>query len=416
MTKRTHIIGLDVGSGSIRTVVGELSGTEENDLPNILGVGIADATGIRKGNVVDVEDAVSSISNSLEKTERMTGVPINHALVSIGGSHITSEISKGVIAVSRADGEIGEDDVSRVIEAAQAVAVPPNHEILHVVPKQFIVDSQEGIKDPIGMSGVRLEVEAHVVMGATGFIRNLTKCVYRTGVDIDDLVLSPLAAADAVLDKRQKELGVTILDIGEGTTGIAVYEDGDLVHTSVIPVGAGHITNDIALELRTSVETAEKVKLEYGTALLEEVSERDKIDLSRLDETEEEIVSRYHVVEVIEARVSEIFSLVNKALREIDRAGKLPAGAVLVGGGAKLPGMTELAKKELKLPCQIGFPKEFPTVLESVNDPAFATAVGLIAWGMKEEIGEKKSFGFSGGSSVSDTIGKMRGWFKNLLP
>lgn len=415
MSKGSHIIGLDVGSGKIRTIVGEIQESQDTK-PKILGVGISDSAGIRKGNVVDVEDAVSSISNSLEKAERMTGIAVNHALVSISGSHITSEISKGVIAVSRADGEIGEDDVGRAIEAAQAVSLPPNHEIIHVVPKQFIVDNQDGIKDPIGMNGVRLEVEAHVIMGATGFIRNLTKCVYRTGVDVDDLVLAPLAAADAVLDKRQKELGVVLVDIGEGKTGVTVYEEGDLLHTSIIPVGAGHITNDIALELRTSVATAEKVKLEYGTAILGEVSERDKIDLSSVDETEDEIVSRYHVAEVIEARISEIFNLVNKELKQIGRDGKLPAGVVVVGGGAKMPGIVELAKKELKLPAQIGLPKEFPTIIDSVNDPSFATAVGLVMWGMRQGMGSSRNFGFSGNASVSQTIGKMKGWFKNLLP
>lgn len=415
MAKTENIIGLDVGSGTVRVLVGEIDSEREDGLPKIIGMGMAPAQGIRKGNVVDVEDAVSSISVALEKAERLTGVPIGHAVVSISGSHINSQLSKGVIAVSRADGEIGRDDVDRVIEAAQAVAVPTNHEILHVVPKQFIVDNQAGIKDPIGMSGVRLEVEAHVILGATGFIKNLTKCVYRAGVDVSDLVMAPLAAGEAVLSKRQKELGVVLIDIGEGTTGLALYEEGDLIHAAILPIGAGHITNDIALELRTSVDTAERVKLEYGTALTDDIKESESIDLSKIDNTEEETVSRYHVAEVIEARVKEIFTMVDKELRKVDRSGKLPAGAVLCGGGAKLPGMVEMGKKVLKLPVQVGFPKQVPIVIDSIDDPASATALGLILWGAKEVQGE----GFFSGhqfDAVSKSMDRMKKWFKNLLP
>ncbi|EKD49250.1 MAG: hypothetical protein ACD_63C00209G0002 [uncultured bacterium] len=371
---------------------------------------------MRRGVIVDVEEAVGSISTALEKAERVTGIPIESAFVSISGAHIESQLSKGVIAVSRADGEIGEDDVSRVIEAAQAITLPTNHEILHVVPKTFLVDDQEGIKDPVGMSGVRLEVEAHIIQGASSFIKNLTKCIYRTGVDIDDLVLAPLAAAEAVLTKRQKELGVVLVDIGAGTTGMIAYEEGDLLHTKILPVGAEHITNDIAIGLRTSVDIAEKIKLEYGTALATSVEKNEKIDLSKIDKNEEQVVDREEIVEIIEARLSEIFSLVDKELKKIGKSGQMPAGVVLTGGGSKMPDIVDFAKEDLRLPTQIGVPSDIPIAVDKVDDPAFATSVGLVLWGAETEI---KSGKFSVGGipdSVGDTVDKMKKWFKTFLP
>jgi len=413
MAKDDIIVGLDVGSSTVRAVVGQM-GTEE-EKPHIIGLGMAPASGIRRGVIVDVEEAVGSISMALEKAERVTGVPIEAAYVAIGGAHIETQLSRGVIAVSRADGEIGEDDVSRVIEAAQAVNLPTNHEILHVIPKTFIVDDQEGIKDPIGMSGVRLEVEAHIIQGASSFIKNLTKCVYRAGVDIEDLVLAPLAAADAILTKRQKELGVVLIDIGAGTTGLAVYEEGDLVHTKILPIGSEHITNDIAIGLRTSVDVAEKVKLDYGTALPASITEREEIDLGKIDQGEEQTIDRKEVASIIEARLAEIFSLVDKELKKIGKSGQLPAGAVLTGGGAELPDLAEFAKEELRLPAQIGLPQDIPVAVDKVDDPAFAVAVGLILWGSGEVTTSRFSLGGIP-SSVSDTVDKMKKWFKTFLP
>ncbi len=414
MAREEIIVGLDIGSSVIRVIVGQQSADESK--PHIIGIGMAPSAGIRRGVVVDVEEAVGSISTALEKAERVTGIPIESAYVSIGGAHIESQLSRGVIAVSRADGEIGEDDVARVIEAAQAITLPTNYEILHVVPKTFIVDDQEGIKDPVGMSGVRLEVEAHIIQGASSFIKNLTKCIYRAGVDIDDLVLAPLAAAEAVLTRRQKELGVILIDVGAGTTGLTVYEEGDLVHTKVIPVGSEHITNDIAIGLRTSVDIAEKVKLEYGTALPASITDREEIDLGKIDQNEEQIVDRKEVANIIEARLAEIFSLVDKELKKVGKSGQLPAGAVLTGGGAKLPDIVDFAKEELRLPAQIGMPQEVPVTVEKIDDPAFATAVGLVLWGSGSEV---KGGRFSLGgipSSVNDTVDKMKKWFKTFLP
>ncbi len=412
MARTEHIIGLDIGTTAIRCIVAQKA---DEGNPTILGIGSAPSLGIRKGAVVDVEETVNAISAALDNAEKITGVPIEHAYVSLGGSHIQSQLSKGVIAVSKADGEITEDDAARVINAAQAVSLPSNREIIHVIPKDYIVDGQEGVKDPVGMMGVRLEVVAHIIDGSTPFIKNLTKCIYQAGVDIDDLVISPFAVSKAVLSKRQKELGVMVLDLGGATTGMAVYEEGDLLHVAVLPVGAVHITNDIAIGLRTSIDVAEKVKLEYGTALPEEVRDKEEIDLSKIEKSETEKVSRHHVAEIIEARVEEIFKMAEKELRKIKRAGLLPAGVVLCGGGAKLPGIVDLAKKSLRLPAQVGFPHELPGVIDKIDDPAYATAVGLILWAMddKERHDSKKGlFPASWQSSAS----KIRKWFKAFLP
>ncbi len=413
MTKEKTVVGLDIGTANIRVVVAE-RGTEEEG-PRVIGFGKAPSAGIRKGVVVDVDELVESLSGALDNAEQMTGVPIERATVSLGGTHITADKSQGVIAVSRADGEISEDDVTRVINAAQAISLPSNKEIIHVIPKDFKVDDQEGIKDPVGMNGVRLEVNAYIIEGSTPFIRNLSKCVYRAGVDIESFVLAPLAAGEAVLSKRQKELGTALVDIGGDITGIAVFEDRDLLYTAVLPVGAAHITNDIAIGLRTSIDIAEKVKLEYGIALPSEVSKKEEIDLAELGESEEGNVSRHHVAEIIEARLEEIFKMVDEELKKIERGGLLPGGVVLTGGGAKMPGIVDLAKKSLHLPVQVGFPLELSGMPEKINDPEFATALGLILW----EIEEK---GY-GGSSVSfsvtaakETVGRIRDWFKKFLP
>lgn len=412
MVKEEIIGAIDVGTSKIRTLIAKV--IPEDPKPHIIGMGEVEASGIRRGTITDVEEATTSISNSIEKAERTAGVPLQNAYVSIGGSHIISETSKGVIAVARADNEITEDDVSRVIDAASAISIPTNHEILHVLPRNFIVDNQEGIKDPIGMSGVRLEVEAVILEGSSSYIKNLIKCVNRANVEINDLVVAPLAASYAVLSKKQKELGTVLIDIGGGTTSMIVFEEGDVLHTAVIPIGSDHITNDLAIGLRTSTECAEKVKIEFGTAKAEKVDRKEEIDLQEIDEREEGVVSKKHAAEIIEARLAEIFSLVNKELRKIERAGKLPAGAILCGGGSKLTNVVELAKEELKLPAKIGTPINVDGVVEDLGDPSYTTALGLVAWGMGH-LEEKHPSAFAG-SSVMDTVGKIRKWFKNFLP
>ncbi|HEX9664783.1 MAG TPA: cell division protein FtsA, partial [Patescibacteria group bacterium] len=376
------ITGLDVGSTTIRIVVGQkIVDSNNEEKLHIIGVAETSAEGISKGVIVSIDDAVSSISSCLEKAERMAGVPIEQAYVGISGSHILSQGSKGVIAVSKANGEINEDDIERVIEAAQAVATPPNYEILHVIPRNFTVDNQMGIKDPLGMTGVRLEVEAQIIQGLSSQVKNLTKTIYRTGVDIEDLVLAVLAAAESVLSKRQKELGVALVNIGGSTTSLVVLEEGDVLHTSILPIGGGHITSDVAIGLRTSIDVAEKVKIEYGSAVPNNINKKDEINLAEFSSGDESTVSRKHVAEIIEARLEEIFELVDRDLKKINRSGLLPAGVVLTGGGARLEGIVEVAKKKFRLPASIGYPTEMASAIEKVNDPIFSAALGLVIWG-----------------------------------
>jgi cell division protein FtsA len=405
------ITGLDVGSTAVRVAVAH-SGTSEQ--LQVIGLAEVPSEGIHRGVVTSIDDAVTAISSALEKAERMTGTPVERAWVSINGSHILASSSHGVIAVAKPNGEIGEDDVTRVVEAAQAVATPPNYEILHVLPRTFSVDGQPGIKDPTGMTGVRLEVEAQIIEGQSAQIKNLTKCIYRTGVDIDDLVLGILASAEAVLSKRQKELGVVVLNIGGATTSLLVVEEGEPLHAAVLPVGSGHITNDIAIGLRTSIDVAERLKVDYGHAVPDDVGKREEIDLSEFG-TEEGVVSRKQLAEIIEARLEEIFSLADKELSKVDRTGKLPAGVVMTGGGVKLPGLLDAAKHCFRLPAMIGYPLDVVSPLDRVNDPAFATALGLVRWGASQV---DRSKGLSGirFSSVARVLGKIKDLPKLFMP
>jgi len=415
MPKETIIVGLDVGSCFIRTVIAKMRADQTR--PQIIGMGQVPSFGLRRGVVVDIEEAVKNISQSVQEAERSSGLSVERAYVSLSGNHITSRTSKGVVAVSRADGEISREDVERAISAASAISLSPNREILHIIPRSFSVDDQRGIKDPAGMNGVRLEVDALIIEGATPFIKNLTKCISEVGLEIEGLVLAPLAASRASLTKRQKELGVLALDLGGGTASLTVFEEGDIIYSCVLPIGSSHITSDIAIGLRSNIDLAEKVKLEYGSALVSEISKKDNINLSKLAEEEKGVIPRIQVAEIIEARLSEVFDLVNKELRKIDRQGLLPAGVVLLGGGAKMPSLVDLAKDGLKLPAQVGFPLELEGIVEEVDDPAFATAIGLILWSIDERVksGRLTTIPFSR-FSVSSTVNKIKGWLRGFLP
>lgn len=411
MAREKNIIGLDIGTCNIRVAVAQL---RDEAQPQILGVGKAVSTGMRRGVVVEMDETIKNIREAAHIAERVSGVPVDNAFVSIGGSHITARMSRGVIAVSRADGEISEEDKNRAINAASAVSIQSNREILHALPRRFTVDGQDAIKDPVGMQGVRLEIDALLVEGSTPFIKNLIKCVREADLDENGLLLAPLAAGNAVLAKRQRELGVLLLDLGGGTTGMAVYEEGDILHCQILPIGGTHVTNDIAIGLRTSIEAAEKIKIEYGSALPHAVGKKEMIDLTRLGEPEGQ-VSRQQVAEIIEARVSEILELVHKELKKIDRAGLLPAGVVLVGGGAKLPGIVELTKERLKLPVHVGFPQGLEGIVDQIDDPSFATVCGLVVSALNDEIkGEGRShFELP---SVGPTVEKIRKWIKGFMP
>ena len=410
MAKAKVVASIDIGNSKIRTVVGIL---EDNAAVNIIGVGLAPSTGLRKGAVIDVEETINSISSSLEDAERMAGEPINHVFLGIGGNHLESINSKGVIAVSNTENEIGEDDVDRVLEAAQAVTIPSNRRMLRIIPKTFTVDEQKGIKYPVGMTGIRMEVETHIMTGFEPVIKNLEKCVLQSGVDIDDIIPSPLAAAEAVLSKRQKELGVVVVDVGCGGTSVSVFEDGAILHTAVIPVGGENVTNDLAIGIRSSVDTAEKVKIEYGTIIPEDVNEREAIDLSLMSKIDTHVVSKKQVAQIIQARYHEIFMLVREELRKIHRDGMLPAGVILTGAAAKMAGTVEMAREILNLPAQIGFPQNYDGVVDKIDDPSYATAIGLLLWGSRFE--ERRHSGI-GSVNLKRSLSGMLNWFKNLVP
>ena len=410
------ITGIDIGSSVIRAVAGT-DGLRQGDAFSIVGVSEVPSAGITKGSVVGIDEAVSALSSCLEGLERMLGAPVESAYAGIANATINAIPTKGVIAVSRPDGEIREEDVDRVIEAAQAVATPPNSEILHVIPRSFTVDQQAGIRDPIGMNGIRLEVEAKIIQGMSSQVRNVTKAVFRTGIDIDDLVFSVLAAAEATLSTRQKELGVAIVDIGASLTKLALFEEGDLLATAMIPVGGNHITSDIAIGLRTSLETAEKIKLEYGNCNADEVTKRDELELSDLSSQERGKVPLRHVVEIIEARVEEIFELIDKELARAGKSGMLPAGIIVVGGCAKLPGIIEVAKRVCRLPASIGYPMNVASSIERAQDPSFAVAAGLVAWGRTLSVSRNgkglRSFKINSLKGIPGAVGK---WLRSLIP
>jgi len=411
MARQKIVASIDIGSSKIRTVVGIKN--PDSAVPNIIGVGIAPSTGLRKGSVIDVEETINSISSSLEDAERMAGEPINHVFLGLGGNHIESINSRGVIAVSQDENEISEDDVDRVLEAAQAVTIPGNRRVLRVIPKSFTVDEQKGIKYPVGMTGIRLEVETHIVTGFEPAIKNLEKCVLQSGVDIDDIIPTCLAPAEAVLSKRQKELGVVVIDIGCGGTSVSVFEDGTTLHTAVIPVGGENVTNDLAIGIRTSIDTAEKVKIEYGSVIPEDVSERETIDLSLVSKIDTHSVSKRQTVEIIQARYHEIFLLVKDELSKIHRDGMLPAGVVLTGAGSKMPGVIDMARELLNLPAQIGFPQNYDGVVDKIDDPAYASAIGLLIWGSRFE---GRRHGGIRNVNLKKGISSMKGWLKNIFP
>ncbi len=411
---------MDIGSTKIRLVVGQRDNSTEEAL-KIIGAVSVPAEGINKGTVKSIDDVTSYISSCLENTERLVGVPIESVWVSINNPHIICEKSRGVVAVGKSDGEISQDDIERAIEAARALSVPPNYEILHVIPTKFTVDNQEDIKDPIGMVGVRLEVETLIIQGLSLQIKNLTKAIFRTGLDIEDLVLSPLAAAEAVIGPKQKDLGAALINIGAATTSLAVFEEGELLHTAVIPIGSEHITSDIAIGLRCPIDLADKIKIEYGSALSGKIIKKEEVDISDLlndDEKENEIktISKKYLADIIGARVEEIFEKIDNELKKIDRSGMLPGGVFLIGGGTRLADIVEIAKKELRLPAALGTNFNVRAIIDKVNDTEYLNALGLVVWG--SQINEQEGgFGkLPGGATFGKTVKKIKNLLSNFLP
>lgn len=405
--------GLDVGSGSVRVVVAQIQG---DDKPQILGTGIAPSQGVRRGVVVSIDDAAQCVQEALTAARAVSGLSFNSVFVGVNGGHIQAQESRGVVAVARADKEITESDMGRAVRAAEMINVPQNREIIEVIARTFNIDDERGIKNPVGMNGIRLEVNALLILASTPFIKNLTKAVEKAKLDVRELVAGPLAVAEAVLTKRQKELGVVVVDIGADTSSIAVYEEGEIAHTKIIPIGSAHITNDIAIGLRTDIDTAEKVKIRFGSCLPDSIRRTETIDLSELGIGEHVHVRRQEVAEIILYRMREVLDTVNKELDKIHRKGFLPAGAVLVGGGAKIPGLVDFAKQELMLPVKIGYPSDLRGLVDQVADPAFAKAVGLLYMGIQAHQGGMGGAREVGGELVGSISKRFSSFLRKLMP
>ena len=387
------IVGIDVGTTKVCTLVARL---EEDEKVRILGVGIEPSHGIRKGTVVDLNAASQAIAHSVEKAERSSGLEIDSALVSLAGSHVTSINSKGVVGVSGRT--IDYDDILRAVDAARAVSIPHNREVIHVIQRGFTVDGQEGIRMPIGMHGYRLEVETHIITAAAATVENLRQAVAAAGTHVSQFVLNPLASGEVVLSETEREMGVVVCDMGGGTTDLAVYINGDVWHTSVISVGGNHITSDIAHGLRLPQSEAEQIKLQHGHAMQKAIGVEEFFLVKAFGEEEPVRVSRKDLVHIIEARAEEIFSLVLQEIKRSGYDGLLPAGMVLTGGSSALPGIRELASQALGLPVQIAQPQNLIGMVDKLQSPAFSTSVGLLNWAslmseFAQETPSRRTFG-----------------------
>jgi len=406
------VVGIDIGTTKTCTLVARVEG--ERTL-RILGVGIEPSQGIRKGTVVDLAAATQSVARSIEKAERSSGLEITSALVSLAGSHVSSVNSRGVVGISGRviDGE----DVARALDAAQAVAIPHNREIIHVIQRGFVIDGQDGIRMPIGMHGYRLEVEAHIITAAAATVENLRQCVSSSGVEASQFVLNPLASAEVVLSETERQMGAVVCDIGGGTTDLAIYIDGDVWHTMVIAVGGNHITSDIAHGLRLPVSQAEEIKKQHGHAIVDEVGAEEFFTIRTFSDEKPIQVSRKELSSIIEARVEEIFQLVLQEIKRSGYDGLLPAGMVLTGGSSLLPGIRSLASNVLGVPVRIARPENLIGLTDQLGSPAYSTSVGLLYWALlMSETGPRLTGDRSASKGVSMDLGLIKDWFKRLLP
>jgi cell division protein FtsA len=403
------IVGIDAGTTKVCTLVAEV---DDDDQLQIVGVGIVPARGMRKGVIVNVNEAMAAVAESIDIAERISGYQIERAFLGASGGHIASTNSRGVVAIGRSDAGVTFDDIERALDAAGAVPIPHNRQVIHVIPRGYVVDGQNGIREPLGMHGFRLEVEAHIITGSATSLQNLVKCVEKAGVEVDELTLDPLAAGHAVLTETEREMGVVLADIGGGTTDIAIFIDGTVWHTVVLEVGGNHLTNDLAIGLRLPFDSAEEVKLKHGQALHTNVRAEESFAVASFGGEERQQIFGREVANILEARVEEIFSLI---LREIKRSGYdglLPAGVVLCGGSAQLPGITELGKKVLGMPLRTGRPRNLWGLVDQLDNPAYATSVGLLRWGIRASL----SPNLKGRRSRVPVGRRLSDWFRNFLP
>jgi cell division protein FtsA len=408
-------VGIDVGTTKVCALIADSEDAERGTL-RILGVGLEPSQGMRKGVVVDVEQASRSIAAAMDKAQRSAGYEIGAAFVSLAGAHVASVNSRGVVGIGGGSHGISQDDVDRALDAAQAIAIPHGREVLHVIPRGFVVDGQEGIRQPLGMHGFRLEVEAHIITASTASVQNLTKCVESAGVDVEAYVLNPLASAEVVLTDTEKEMGVVVCDIGGGTTDLAIYIDGNVWHTSVLAVGGNHLTADIAHGLRLPADIAEKVKIEHGSAVAQEVPMTDTFTVQPFGEDSPLQVTRFDLATIIEARIEEVFSLILQEIKRTGYDGLLPAGVVLTGGTSQLPGIRKVASSVLNLPCRVAGPQNLYGMVDKLVGPAYSTSVGLLHWAQRESLAPMPRHKKKGGSSRTIDLNRGLEFIKRLLP
>jgi len=402
---RNLLVALDIGTSKIVTLVAEI--TAEDTL-NLIGMGSHPSRGLKKGVVVNIESTVNAIQRSLEEAELMADAKIKEVITGIAGSHIKSFNSHGMVAIK--DKEVQQYDIDRVIETARAVNIPMEQQVLHILEQEFIIDGQGGVRQPLGMSGMRLEVKVHIVTGAVSAAQNIMKCVRRCGLEVRDLMLQPLASADAVLLDDERDLGVCLVDIGGGTTDIAVFTDGAIKHTSVIPIAGDQITNDIAMALRTPTKDAEELKIAHGVALRQLASASDMIEVPGVGERGPRELSRQTLAEVIEPRVEELYSLIQRELRSSGLEELLSSGIVITGGSALMKGMVELGEEVFHMPVRVGLPQYSGPLAEVVRNPRYATAMGLLMAGIDQV--KRDRHAKMQGAGFKEVLEKMKGWFK----
>ncbi len=404
--EKNLIVALDIGTSKVVAIVGEITAAGAID---IIGIGSHPSRGLKKGVVVNIESTVQSIQRAVEEAELMAGCQIHSVYAGIAGSHIRSLNSHGIVAIR--DKEVMQSDMERVIDAARAVAIPADQKILHVLPQEFVIDTQEGIREPIGMSGVRLEAKVHLVTGAVSAAQNIVKCVRRCGLEVDDIILEQLASSNAVLSDDEKELGVCLVDIGGGTTDIAVFTEGAIRHTAVIPIAGDQVTNDIAVALRTPTQHAEDIKIKYGCALAQLASADETIEVPSVGDRAARRLARQTLADVVEPRYEELFTLVQAELRRSGFEDLCAAGVVLTGGSAKMEGVVDLAEEIFHMPVRLGMPQGVNGLVDVVRNPIYSTGVGLLLFGLHNRSGGVASeLRVSGG--LSSVVQRMKSWFQ----
>lgn len=401
------IVGLDIGTSKVVAIVGEIS--PEGEL-SIVGLGSHRSNGLKKGVVVNIDSTVQSIQRAIEEAELMAGCQIHSVYAGIAGSHIRSLNSHGIVAIK--DREVFEQDIDRVIDAAQAVAIPADQRILHILPQEYAIDEQEGIKEPLGMSGVRLEAKVHLVTCAVNAVQNIEKCIKRCGLEVEDVILEQLASSFSVLTDDEKDLGVCMVDIGGGTTDIAVFVDGAIRHTGVIPIAGDQVTNDIAMALRTPTQYAEEIKIKYACALAKLTGAEETIKVPSVGERAPRELSRQALAEVVEPRYDELFTLIQAELRRSGYEDLIPAGIVLTGGTSKMEGVAELAEEIFHMPVRLGSPQNVSGLKDIVKNPIYSTGVGLLIYGLRQQA----QLGKSHSRHKDDSLwSKMKNWFQRNL-